>query len=334
MTNDGIDACRSVVATAQPPGPHLAFASGLVESMVVPTFVLDSDGVVRIWNRACENLTGVPASEVVGTREHWRGFYENARPCLCDLVLHDRLDEFETYYTARASSQDHNFGVHAENWCVMPRIGRNLYLAIDVGAVFDPQGRLVAVVETLRDMTVQKQAQDSLARLASQDALTGLSNRREFDDRLAYEWHRARRERSSLSLLMLDVDFFKQYNDLHGHPAGDQCLRTIGHALRTAVSRMTDLVARYGGEEFAVILPQTELRAAGNVAERLRGAVARARVPRGEPGRGEFVTISIGAARAYPAQEGGDERALVERSDQALYQAKKAGRNRVALSQG
>jgi diguanylate cyclase (GGDEF)-like protein len=320
------DRSSPIVVLRQPTAPeaHFSFAIELVQSMVVPTFVLDHEGIVRIWNRACEKLTGVPASEVIGTRDHWRGFYESARPCLCDLVLNDRLDEFETFYAARALSQDHSFGVHAENWCVMPRLGHNLYLAIDAGSIFDAEGRLVAVVETLRDMTEQQQAQSELARLASQDALTGLPNRRAFDERLAFEWSRAQRDGSSLALLMLDVDRFKEFNDSLGHPAGDACLRHIGQALGDAMARATDLVARYGGEEFAVILPQTNLRGAGKVAERLRAAVEDRRIDRAEG----VVTVSVGGSWASPDREGLPE-ALLDLADQALYQAKHDGRNRV-----
>jgi diguanylate cyclase (GGDEF)-like protein len=320
------DQSRPIVVLRQPAAPqtHFSFAIELVQSMVVPTFVIDHEGIVRIWNRACEKLTGVPASEVIGTRDHWRGFYENARPCLCDLVLNDRLDEFETFYAARALSQDHSFGVHAENWCVMPRLGHNLYLALDAGAIFDAEGRLVAVVETLRDMTEQQQAQSELARLASQDSLTGLANRRAFDERLAFEWSRAQRDGTSLALLMLDVDRFKEFNDSLGHPAGDACLRTIARALGGAMGRATDLVARYGGEEFAVILPQTNLRGAGKVAERLRAAVEDRRIDRAEG----VVTVSVGGSWARPDREGLPE-ALLDLADQALYQAKHDGRNRV-----
>jgi diguanylate cyclase (GGDEF)-like protein len=333
MTHAGVAPAASALQPASPAG-HFAFAIDLVQSMVVPTFVLDNEGVVRIWNRACEKLTGVPASEIVGTRDHWKGFYDNARPCLCDLVLNDRLAEFEDFYTARASSQDHSFGVHAENWCVMPRIGRNLYLAIDAGAIHDASGRLVAVVETLRDMTEQKQAQSELARLASQDALTGLSNRREFDSRLAFEWRRAHRDGSSLSLLMLDVDLFKDFNDRLGHPAGDACLRAVGKALMNAMTRVSDLVARYGGEEFAMILPQTGLAAAGKVAERLRAAVEGIAVRRGpDPLRDGVVTVSVGGSRARPQDGNATEANLLAGADQALYRAKMAGRNRVVMEE-
>ncbi|MEO5689303.1 MAG: diguanylate cyclase [Burkholderiaceae bacterium] len=316
---------------ARTPTRDLAFATNLVEFLVVPTFVLDRDGKVLIWNRACERLTGLLAKEVLGTREHWRGFYAQPRPCLCDLILYQRMNEFEQLYDSRAESQDEAFGAHAQNWCVMPRLGTELYLAIDAGPIYDATGNLVAVVETLRDMTAQKVAQTELARLASHDWLTGLVNRRGFDERLLAEWKRAGRDRCHLALLMIDVDFFKAFNDALGHVAGDDCLRIIALALRQSVTRPTDVVARFGGEEFAVILPATDLQGAKNVAERIRRAVEASVFAEASDARSisVTVTVSVGVAAQIP-DRGAMADELVSRADRALYRAKHAGRNRVA----
>src|SRR5690606_37035045 len=128
-------------------------------------------------------------------------------------------------------------GLRAENWCTMPQIGSRLYLAIDAGPIFDDQGKLIAVVETLRDMTEQKNAQTALQNLAAHDGLTGIANRRAFDERLGTEWLRAARDRQSISLLLLDVDFFKRYNDAYGHQQGDECLRKVAEVMAGAVFR-------------------------------------------------------------------------------------------------
>ena len=192
---------------------ELDFSVRLMAQLVVPTFVIDAAGQVIIWNRACERLTGIKASEVVGTREHWRGFYDAPRPCLADLIALGRTEEIETYYVEHdhpAEGVTSAHGFKAENWCVMPRVGTRLYLAINAGPIYDETGRLIAVVETLRDMTVQKEAQAELERLASRDGLTGVANRRSFDHTLNVEWRRATRESRTLSLLMIDVDFFKR----------------------------------------------------------------------------------------------------------------------------
>ncbi len=208
-----------------------------MQHLVVPTFVLDAERRVLIWNRACERLTGVSASEVLGTQDHWCAFYDAPRYCLADILALDRSDELQTLYTSHTEPSESGLGLRAENWCTMPRAGDRLYLAIDAGPIFDDQGNLVAVVETLRDMTEQKLAQTALQNLAARDGLTGIANRRSFDDRLQLEWLRTQRESQPLSLIMMDVDFFKRYNDNYGHQQGDECLRQVAEAMATAVFR-------------------------------------------------------------------------------------------------
>jgi diguanylate cyclase (GGDEF)-like protein/PAS domain S-box-containing protein len=143
-------------------GHKLSFTAQVVQQLVVPTFVLDTEGHVLIWNKACEALTGMPASQVIGTRNHWRAFYDSKRPCLADLIVEDRLDEIDRYYTISHPSIDVEYGLHTENWCVMPLRGKQLYLEIDAGPIHDQAGNLVAVVETLRDMTLRQSAESRL----------------------------------------------------------------------------------------------------------------------------------------------------------------------------
>jgi diguanylate cyclase (GGDEF)-like protein len=163
-----------------------------------------------------------------------------------------------------------------------------------------------------------------LDRLSRTDALTGCANRREFDERLAHEWKRAARTGAELTVVMLDVDEFKLYNDRYGHPGGDACLRTVVAAVQRAM-RDTDLVARYGGEEFAVILPGPQPETGTVVAERIRAAVEDLALPHAATGRG-ILTVSLGVASVAPAT-GGEPGKLVEAADAALYEAKRAGRN-------
>lgn len=146
---------------------QISFAITLMEHLVVPTFVLDADQNVLIWNRACERLTDIPADEVLGTRNHWRAFYEEPRPCLADLVATASFDRISDLYTVSDDPTDPSFGVHAENWCWMPRRRQHLYLAIDAGPVFDESGKLIAVVETLRDTTERHIAQTKVEEQAS-----------------------------------------------------------------------------------------------------------------------------------------------------------------------
>jgi diguanylate cyclase (GGDEF)-like protein len=172
------------------------------------------------------------------------------------------------------------------------------------------------------------QANLELASLSRTDGLTQLANRRCFDEAFGNEWHRARRHGAGLSLLLVDLDGFKSYNDHYGHPAGDECLRQVAAVLRRGVHRPGDLVARYGGEEFIVILPQTDEHGARVVAESLRQAVEDLELPHARSPVGDHVTVSIGSGTLYPA-EGLDKQTLMGMADSALYRAKRTGRNRV-----
>jgi diguanylate cyclase (GGDEF)-like protein len=302
-----------------------AYAVRLMQHLVVPTFVLDPKRHVVIWNRACERLTGVAASEVIGTTKHWRAFYEKQRYCLADLVALGRPDKLDSLYPEHTIPDD-GLGLSAENWCVMPKLGNQLYLAIDAGPIHDEDGKLIAVVETLRDMTDQKRAETALKTLAASDGLTGLANRRSFDQTLAIEWSRAQRTKKPLSLLFADVDHFKLYNDLHGHQKGDECLRAVAAVVGETAHRPADLSARYGGEEFATIMPETDQNGARKVAERLRDGLAELRLNHGADGIGPFVTLSIGIATQIPTEDVCSDW-LLTRADQALYAAKHSGRN-------
>jgi diguanylate cyclase (GGDEF)-like protein len=304
-----------------------AFANKLMEMLAIPTFVLDTQCRVIIWNRACERLTGVGAHEMLGSSEHWRSFYQEKRPTLADLVIQNRTDEIHRLYPRAIAESDAVMQLSAESWCDMPRAGRR-YLAIDASPILDDGGKLVAVVETLRDMTDEKTAQIALEQLATRDGLTGLANRRCFDDTLYAEWSRAMRQKQPLSLLMVDVDNFKAYNDAHGHLGGDECLKRIAGAVAGEM-RANDLVARYGGEEFAVILPNQSLKGAAIVAERIRRRVEQLHMP-GQPAAARNVTVSIGAATAYASPEASASE-LVATADAALYRAKHMGRNRISL---
>jgi diguanylate cyclase (GGDEF)-like protein len=162
---------------------------------------------------------------------------------------------------------------------------------------------------------------ETLHRISTQDGLTQVANRRHFDDTLALEWRRAVRNGMPLSLLIVDLDFFKLFNDEHGHQSGDEALRRVAQVLRESVHRAADLVARYGGEEFGVLLPETDAEHARDIAELLRQSVE-------ELGT---TTASIGVTTMIATR---DESAdtLVRRADEALYEAKRLGRNRVVVS--
>ena len=169
-----------------------------------------------------------------------------------------------------------------------------------------------------------------LTELSATDGLTGIGNRRAFDTTLQTEWGRAAREATDLSLLAIDVDHFKAFNDRYGHPAGDECLRLIAEVTKRTLRRPPDFAARVGGEEFMAILPGTNETGAREVAERLRLAVMHEAVPH-EGNEHGFVTISIGATSIAP-QPGDNMQALIDLADQSLYRAKQSGRNQVCAA--
>lgn len=171
----------------------------------------------------------------------------------------------------------------------------------------------------------------ALRRLADEDGLTGLANRRMFDDRLAVECDRSQRSGAPLALIMIDIDHFKRYNDHHGHQAGDECLRVVAHLLVNSLRRPADLAARYGGEEFVALLPDTSAAGAMNLAHHWLAAVAARALPHGASPSGPILTTSLGLACIAPAEPGRrtvDPETLVAAADRALYRAKAAGRAR------
>jgi diguanylate cyclase (GGDEF)-like protein len=173
-------------------------------------------------------------------------------------------------------------------------------------------------------------AERQLAILATTDSLTGLSNRRHFDQVIEREWQRAMREETPLSILMIDADWFKKYNDTHGHQSGDMFLQAIGQAIGSKLRRVTDLAARYGGEEFAVLLPGTGTQGALEIAERIRAGVADLALQ--QVAIADMPTVSVGVASIVP-RSASNHRMLIDAADKALYEAKHKGRNRTEVAE-
>jgi diguanylate cyclase (GGDEF)-like protein len=180
-----------------------------------------------------------------------------------------------------------------------------------------------------RELKRRAEAEQALSVLATTDSLTGLSNRRHFDEIFDGEWQRSMRQKTSLAVLMIDADHFKAYNDSHGHLAGDRALAAIAECISNSTRRATDFVARFGGEEFAVLLPDTSPDAAFAVAERIRKNVMT--LGSTQSGSPQIPTVSIGVASNLP-QSGMHPRDLMNAADQALYEAKRNGRNRTELA--
>jgi two-component system chemotaxis family response regulator WspR len=181
----------------------------------------------------------------------------------------------------------------------------------------------------LRELQKQLEASNAeLLRLSSMDGLTGLANRRRFDEKLLEEIKRGSREKTELSLIMIDIDFFKPFNDTYGHQGGDDCLKKVANALGKIACRNSDLAARYGGEEFAIVLPLTNESGSLSIGERLRAGIENLKIPHEASQVESTVTISLGCATLIPDKDTTPEM-LIEMADKALYNAKDSGRNKL-----
>ncbi len=194
---------------------------------------------------------------------------------------------------------------------------------------------LIAVSGLLLIFLVGRQLRQAYLKLETQskiDVLTGVTNRRYFMARLKEEHRRTLRAQQPLALIMVDIDYFKAYNDLYGHVEGDRCLKAVAHCMQQTLKRTGDCIARYGGEEFVIMLPNTPLHNAEHFAQELRSAVEALQIPHGASRCADVVTGSFGVAVA--SAEGGSYETLIRQADEALYKAKKRGRNRVERAGG
>ena len=196
----------------------------------------------------------------------------------------------------------------------------------EVGRIDGFNGFSIDISTTVRTEQALEEANEQLRILSGVDGLTQIPNRRRFDEYLASEWGRHIREKNQLSVIMCDIDFFKYYNDTYGHQAGDECLQQVARTIHDCCGRSCDLVARYGGEEFVLILPNTDLKGATTVAERVRTSVKNLKIDHQNSTIEKYVTLSLGIASALPGHDT-SAKDLVALADKALYEAKERGKN-------
>jgi len=224
---------------------------------------------------------------------------------------------------------------HEADYRALTKDGNYVWIRDVVHVARDENGEVEALIGFMFDISERKETeqklldlQKELEELSFKDGLTGVSNRRMLDSVLEQEWVRARREQQPLSLLLIDIDFFKQFNDFYGHMQGDDCLIKVAQVLSEAATRSRDFFARFGGEEFVMVLPETDAEAAQKIAHRCQQFIFKQQIPHAESAVSQILTISIGSGTLIPSHK--DElRDFVDRIDRALYQAKQAGRNRI-----
>ena len=223
---------------------------------------------------------------------------------------------------------------HEADYRALGADGEYVWIRDVVHVVRNEDGSPQALVGFMFDISERKKTEERLLGLQKQledfsfrDGLTGVPNRRKFDAVLDEEWDAARRHTQPLSLILIDIDFFKQYNDHYGHVQGDECLKRVGAALGSAASRPRDLLARYGGEEFVLVLPATDEAAARRVSERCRQAIFKEQIAHAASPVGQLLTVSQGVGTIIPTASDTLIR-FVDAIDRRLYQAKQAGRDR------
>lgn len=290
----------------------------IFSSCADPIWVIRQDGIVVRVNAAMLRFLDRSNDEVVG------------RSC------HEILDFCTRHNTSSCPLASAHLPQSFHEWDIERPVsdGESEFYMVSTSSLITLDGS-PGIVGQFRDITMRKHAEAALAQanvalshMARVDGLTQIPNRRAFDEALTREWGRLTREDGPLSLILCDIDCFKNYNDHYGHQAGDDCLRRVAQALAGCAQRTADLAARYGGEEFVLLLPQTPIEGALMVAENVRRAVEQLALQHVTSIAQPIVTLSLGVATVIPAQHV-DADILIEIADQALYQAKEGGRNKV-----
>jgi diguanylate cyclase (GGDEF)-like protein/PAS domain S-box-containing protein len=277
----------------------------IVDSMDQGLLIVERSGRIQYANPACDRFLGYATEDLVGRS------------------LAELLANKETYPDGWAAMEAIGHGTREVR--IRHRDGGMRAMDLTMTPMHAADGLFVAL---LHDITHHKQSEDALQRAAMLDSLTQIANRRHFDAFLEKEWQRAIRNAQPLSLVVLDVDHFKLYNDTFGHAAGDVCLRKVAQALQAHALRPTDLAARYGGEEFVLLFAETPIDAAARLAEAIRATVEGLQLVNPRSSASRWLTVSVGVATIVPTQLDEIEQLFVC-ADRAMYAAKESGRNRV-----
>ena len=308
-----------------------------LEAVPAAIFVVDAQGQSYYANQASLNILGKDTISQIDLSQ-WSEVYQVYQVETGKLYTAEQLPITRALRGERITVSD----------LEIRRDGQVIPLEISARPILDEQGEIMYAIATFQDITqrqhiererirfaqvealLQKDKQ-KLLQLVTFDSLTQVANRRKFDEYLGQEWQRLAREQTSLALIMVDVDYFKPYNDYYGHQAGDNCLKQIAVAIQQAIKRPADLVTRYGGEEFAVILPNTDIAGATKVAEEIQANVHTLKLNHQESKVSQYVTLSLGAASLVPVLSKSPSN-LVMAADLALYKAKKLGRDRICTT--
>ena len=283
----------------------------LLDTVPLPIFYQDKEGKFINCNRSFEEVVGKKREDITGK-------------CYCE-VWEKKFTEYsrikDTELLKNKIPQKFEYNITDKN-------GESRILIFDKTIFYNEDGAVGGVIGAITDITDIRRMQDELKTLSLKDSLTGIYNRRGFEEMSTRIWKESSRNKNSVSIIMLDIDKFKLYNDHYGHQAGDECLRQIAEKLEKSCKRPSDIVARYGGEEFIIFLPDTDIEGARTVAENIKKNIQDMGIEHVESKHGGRVTVSLGIASTMPEDEDEMEN-LIGTADKMLYQAKERGRNRV-----
>ncbi len=293
---------------------ELAVLASIVEFSDDAIISQSLEGIIATWNSGAQRLYGYTKEEVAGRY-------------ISLLVPPDHSDETPVIISRIVNGQC----VESYETVRMKKDGTLIDVSLTMSPIKDASGKITGASAIYHDITERKQAEELLWRSSTLDSLTGISNRRAFDVSLDDEWKRAQRGEYKISLMMIDVDQFKRYNDTYGHLKGDESLRQVAKTLKRDAQRHGDIAARFGGEEFAVIFSMQEEQKAIRFATKICMDVEALKIPHETSGISDYLTVSIGVASIIPTRDT-TMIDLVKSADDALYKAKEEGRNRIVFA--
>ncbi|NLW23277.1 MAG: diguanylate cyclase [Tissierellia bacterium] len=289
----------------------------IVETSIVGILIFDENYKITFSNENMASMLGYTVDKMIG--KPYISFFPES--------------QLDIYYYQKSLRKK---GINSVYECpLLTKEGKKLWFLISVTTILDEHGNFKGSFAMLADLNERKEMEllleesnRQLMELSNKDELTCIANRRLFDSTLDYEYNRIRRTKGKLSVILLDIDHFKQYNDYYGHVAGDDCLRKLGRALEKCVKRSVDLVARYGGEEFACILPDTDIDGAVTVAKNIQQEISKLKIEHNKSPVSRFITVSFGVVTVQYSPDIAPVD-IVNMADKLLYKAKLSGRNRI-----
>jgi len=293
----------------------------IVETAIEGILIFDENYRITFANKNMALMLGYTVEEMIGMS-------------YVSLIPENYMDIYNYQVSLRKRGEDSVY-----ECCLLRKDGSERWFLISAKAMFDDNGKFEGSFSVITDITERKEMERlleetnrQLVELSNKDGLTGIANRRLFDSTLEQEYSKMKDSGSKLSIIMLDIDHFKEYNDYYGHVMGDECLRQVGRVLERCIRHSYDLAARYGGEEFAVIMPDTDIHSAVKIAERIQQCIKELKIEHGKSPVSEYVTASLGVATVHYSHDRIPEE-IVAIADKLLYRAKVLGRNRIEYAE-